>query len=131
MVVESWLNECTQSQTRGRVFSIYMTLTYMGIGIGQQLLNFGGEDGRNLFLIAALLFSLSLIPVSATRSVHPELPQPTRYNFKALFQKVPIGMLGKTQELKKCNMNKSQNLADFIFLLIWRSNPWLGNGNQG
>lgn len=94
MVVESWLNECTQSQTRGRVFSIYMTLTYMGIGIGQQLLNFGGEDGRNLFLIAALLFSLSLIPVSATRSVHPELPQPTRYNFKALFQKVPIGMLG-------------------------------------
>lgn len=64
------------------------------IGIGQQLLNFGGEDGRNSFLIAALLFSLSLIPVSATRSVHPELPQPTRYNFKALFQKVPIGMLG-------------------------------------
>jgi MFS family permease len=94
MVVESWLNECTQSQTRGRVFSIYMTLTYMGIGIGQQLLNFGGEDGRNLFLIAALLFSLSLIPVSATRSVHPELPQPARYTFKALFQKVPIGMLG-------------------------------------
>jgi MFS family permease len=94
MVVESWLNECTQSQTRGRVFSIYMTLTYMGIGIGQQLLNFGGEDGRNLFLIAALLFSLSLIPVSATRSVHPELPQPVRYTFKALFQKVPIGMLG-------------------------------------
>jgi MFS family permease len=71
-----------------------MTLTYMGIGIGQQLLNLGGEDGQNLFLIAALLFSLSLIPVSATRSVHPELPQPTRSTFKTLFQKVPIGMLG-------------------------------------
>jgi hypothetical protein len=48
----------------GPRFSIYMTLTYMGIGIGQQLLNFGGEDGRNSFLIAALLFSLSLIPVA-------------------------------------------------------------------
>ena len=94
MVAESWLNECTQSQSRGRVFSIYMTLTYMGIGIGQQLLNFGGEDGQNLFLIASILFCLSLIPVSATRSVHPELPQPTRSTFKALFQKVPIGMLG-------------------------------------
>jgi MFS family permease len=94
MVAESWLNECTQSQSRGRVLSIYMTLTYMGIGIGQQLLNFGGEDGQNLFLIAALLFSLSLIPVSSTRSVHPELPQPTRSTFKTLFQKVPIGMLG-------------------------------------
>jgi len=94
MVVESWLNECTQSQIRGRVFSIYMTLTYMGIGIGQQLLNFGGESGQDLFLIAALLFSLSVIPVCATPSAHPKLPQPDRYSFKALFQKVPLGMLG-------------------------------------
>ncbi|MGD1972075.1 MAG: MFS transporter [Desulfobacterales bacterium] len=94
MVVESWLNECTQSQSRGRVFSFYMTLMYVGIGIGQQLINLGGESGQDLFLIAALLFSLSLIPVSATRSVHPELPQPTRYTFKALFQRMPVGMLG-------------------------------------
>ena len=94
MAVESWLNECTQSQNRGRVFSIYMTLTYVGIGIGQQFLNLGNESGQKLFLIAALLFSLSLIPVSATRSVHPELPQPARYTFKALFQKIPVGMLG-------------------------------------
>jgi MFS family permease len=94
MVVESWLNECSQSHNRGRVFSIYMTLTYMGIGIGQQLLNLGNDKGQELFWIAALLFSLSLIPVSTTRSVHPELPQPTRYTFKALFQKVPLGMLG-------------------------------------
>ena len=94
MVIESWLNECTQNQTRGRVFSIYMTLTYMGIGIGQQILNFGDVGGQDLFLIAALLFSFSLIPVSTTRSVHPELPQPTRYTFKALFQVVPLAMLG-------------------------------------
>ncbi|MBW2436372.1 MAG: MFS transporter [Deltaproteobacteria bacterium] len=94
MVVESWLNECSHSHIRGRVFSIYMTLTYMGIGIGQQLLNLGDDGGQQLFWIAALLFSLSLIPVSVTRSVHPELPQPTRYRFKALFQTVPLGMLG-------------------------------------
>jgi MFS family permease len=94
MVIESWLNECTQPRTRGRVFSVYMTLTYMGIGIGQQLLNFGNESGKDLFLIAALLSALSLIPVSATQSVHPQLPQPARYTFKALFRQVPLGMLG-------------------------------------
>jgi MFS family permease len=71
-----------------------MTLTYMGIGIGQQLLNLGDNGGQQLFWIAALLFSLSLIPVSITQSIHPELPQPTRYTFKALFQTVPLGMLG-------------------------------------
>ena len=94
MIIESWLNECTQPRTRGRVFSVYMTLTYVGIGIGQQLLNFGNGGGQNVFFIAALLFSLSLIPVSVTRSVHPELPQTGRYTLNALFQKVPLGMLG-------------------------------------
>ena len=94
MIVESWLNECSQPQTRGRVFSIYMTLTYMGIGIGQQILNFGNAGGQNVFFIAALLFSLSLIPVAGTRSVHPELPESERYTFKALFKKAPVGMSG-------------------------------------
>jgi MFS family permease len=94
MVIESWLNECTEPRTRGRVFSVYMTLSYMGIGIGQQLLNFGNGGGQNVFFIAALLFSLSLIPVSVTRSVHPELPQTAHYTLNALFQKVPLGMLG-------------------------------------
>lgn len=94
MVVESWLNECSQPHTRGRVFSVYMTLTYMGIGIGQQLINFGNGGGQNVFFIAALFFTLSLIPVAVARSVHPELPQPARYTFKALFRKVPLGMLG-------------------------------------
>ena len=94
MVIESWLNECTEPRTRGRVFSVYMTLSYMGIGIGQQLLNFGNGGGQNVFFIAALLFSLSLIPVSVTRSVHPELPQTAHYTLIALFHKVPLGMLG-------------------------------------
>jgi MFS family permease len=94
MIVESWLNECSQPQNRGRVFSVYMTLTYMGIGIAQQFLNFGNATNQNVFYIAALLFSLSLIPVSVTRSVHPELPKPVRYTFKALFKKAPVGMAG-------------------------------------
>jgi len=94
MIIESWLNECTEPRTRGRVFSVYMTLSYLGIGVGQQLLNFGGDGGQKVFFIAALLFSLSLIPVSVTRSVHPELPRTSRYTLTALFQKVPVGMLG-------------------------------------
>ena len=66
MVIESWLNECTESRFRGRVFSIYMTLSYLGIGIGQQLLNAGDIKGRELFIIAGIMLALSLVPVSAT-----------------------------------------------------------------
>lgn len=94
MIVESWLNECSQPQIRGRVFSIYMTLTYMGIGIGQQFLNVGEPGNHDVFFIAALLFSLSLIPVAVTSAVHPQLPGAERYTLKALFKKAPVGMLG-------------------------------------
>jgi MFS family permease len=94
MVIESWLNECTEPHSRGRVFSIYMTLTYLGISIGQQLLNVGDILGKDLFVIAGVLFALCLIPVSATSGVHPRLPETKPYHFMEIFRKSPLGMLG-------------------------------------
>ncbi len=94
MVIESWLNECTESRYRGRVFSIYMTLTYLGIGIGQQLLNVGDVHGQTLFIIAGIIFALCLVPVSATEGVHPSLPETKPYHFISIFRRAPLGMLG-------------------------------------
>ena len=94
MVIESWLNECTESRYRGRVFSIYMTLTYLGIGIGQQLLNVGDVQGQTLFIIAGVIFALCLVPVSATEGVHPSLPETKPYHFISIFRQAPLGMLG-------------------------------------
>ena len=94
MVIESWLNECTASRYRGRVFSIYMTLTYLGIGIGQQLLNVSDVQGQTLFIIAGILFALCLVPVSATEGVHPSLPETKPYHFISIFRRAPLGMLG-------------------------------------
>jgi len=94
MVIESWLNECTESRYRGRVFSIYMTLSYLGIGIGQQLLNVGDVRGQTLFIIAGVIFALCLVPVSATEGVHPRLPETKPYHFISIFRKAPLGMLG-------------------------------------
>ena len=94
MVIESWLNECTESRYRGRIFSIYMTLTYLGIGVGQQLLTVGDIRGNTLFTMAGILFTLSMVPVSATQGVHPNLPERKPFSFVAIFRKSPLGMLG-------------------------------------
>jgi MFS family permease len=94
MVIESWLNECTEPQFRGRVFSVYMTLTYLGIGIGQQLLNVADIGGSDLFVITGVLFALCLIPVSATGGVHPRLPETVPWHFTTLLRKAPLGVLG-------------------------------------
>ncbi|MGA6927520.1 MAG: MFS transporter [Desulfosarcina sp.] len=94
MVIESWLNECTESHLRGRVFSVYMTLSYLGIGIGQQLLNAGDVRQQDLFIVAGIIFALCLIPVSATSGVNPRLPERIRFSFVAIFRKAPLGMMG-------------------------------------
>lgn len=94
MVIESWLNECTEPHYRGRIFSVYMTLTYLGVGIGQQLLNVSDINGSDLFVITGVLFSLCLVPVSATGGVHPRLPETKPYHFATIFRKAPLGMLG-------------------------------------
>ncbi|WP_054697751.1 MFS transporter [Desulfosarcina cetonica] len=94
MVIESWLNECTERAFRGRVFSIYMTLTYLGTGIGQLMLNIGDIQSNSLFIIAGIFYSLCLVPVSATEGVHPQLPETQPYHFGKIFRKAPLGMLG-------------------------------------
>lgn len=94
MVMESWLNACTDSHHRGRVFSIYMTLTCLGIGIGQQLLNVSDVQGQTLFIIAGIIFALCLVPVSATGGVHPSLPERKPFHFISIFRRAPLGMLG-------------------------------------
>lgn len=94
MVIESWLNECAEPEVRGRIFSIYMIVTYMGSSVGQQLLNAGDVHGQTLFLVAGIFVVLSTIPVSVTHSIHPKLPKIEQIAMKTIFKKAPIGILG-------------------------------------
>ena len=93
-VIESWLNECTEPDSRGRVLSIYMVVSYLGMGIGQQLLNLGNVLDMQLFYMIGLMLALCLVPVAVTRSIHPQLPEFERFNAFQLFRKAPTGMLG-------------------------------------
>lgn len=94
MVIESWLNECAEPQSRGRVLSIYMVLCYLGMSVGQQLLNVVDIHDPRLFFIVGLMLVLSLVPLSVTHSIHPEIPDFKQFNVMKLFRKAPVGMLG-------------------------------------
>jgi MFS family permease len=94
MVIESWLNERTAPGSRGRVFSVYMVVTYLGMGIGQLLLNVGDPRGQAPFFVIGMLLALCLVPVAVTGSVSPQLPKAAKFNLGALLKKSPLGMLG-------------------------------------
>ncbi len=93
-VIESWLNESTEPCSRGRVLAVYMLLTYLGMAMGQQLLNVGNVLGHELFFIVGIFLALSMVPVSVTHSIHPELHKLERFSILALIRKAPIGMMG-------------------------------------
>jgi len=93
MVLESWLNEKVEPVFRGRLLSIYMVLVYFGIGSGQFLLNVSDVASQSIFMLAAILFSLCLVPISITGAVNPQPLEVPRYNFVKLFQLAPLSMV--------------------------------------
>ncbi len=96
MVVESWLSERSEPGTRGRVFSLYMSLTFLGLGLGQFMLNLGQIEGQGLFLLIGVFFALCLVPVCLTSAVHPELPEVTYFSSRRLFRDAPFSIIGCT-----------------------------------
>ena len=70
MVIESWLNEKTAVEHRGSVLSVYIIITLVSICIGQLLVGFElGFPG--LFMLAAALLVLGVVPIGLTSSSLP------------------------------------------------------------
>lgn len=94
IVIESWLNEQTGNEQRGHVFSIYMTVTMTGLGIGQLLLLAGDISTLQLFALGSVLMSLGLVPVALTPVSEPVLAQTHRLGLRKLYETSPLGVVG-------------------------------------
>lgn len=66
MVVESWLNGSVGNARRGQLFSLYMIISYIGASMGQWLLKLPLSQPGWPFIVVAMLFALSIIPVTLT-----------------------------------------------------------------
>jgi MFS family permease len=73
LILESWINEKTDSAHRSQVLSIYTVVFYLATSSGQLMLNIDDETGLALFVIAAMFVVISLLPVAMTRVREPEL----------------------------------------------------------
>ncbi len=94
MVVESWLNSRTSKSNRGAVLSIYMMTNNFAFAAGQLILNFGDPNSTEFFMLGAALYALALIPVSVTRSSHPEPVESDSFKLSKLFKISPVAMSG-------------------------------------
>ena len=94
MVIESWLNEQSTNETRGRLFSAYLIVNLSALTIGQVLLNAADPGGFVLFAVCSILTSIALVPIAMTTSVQPMPIQSTRIDIKALYALSPVGLAG-------------------------------------
>ncbi len=94
MVIESWLNEQSTNDTRGRIFAVYLAVNLTALAGGQLMLNAADSTGFVLFAICSILTSLALVPVAMTTSVQPMPIQSTQINIWNLYALSPVGLVG-------------------------------------
>ncbi|MDA8981373.1 MFS transporter [Candidatus Thioglobus sp.] len=92
IIVEGWLNSISSNENRGQLFSIHMMVVWGGLAMGQGLFVIDSPAGVNLFLLASILLSISLIPILLTEIKAPEVEMQEPLGFKALWKASPSGV---------------------------------------
>ncbi|WEZ83855.1 MFS transporter [Rhizobium sp. 32-5/1] len=92
--VESWLNARVTNANRARTLSIYRVVDLGSVTAAQYLIPTVGIDGFQLFAIAAMALSLSLVPISLADRSSPDAPEAIKFDIKALWNISPLATIG-------------------------------------
>lgn len=94
MAVESWLNETARNEDRGRILSVYRVIDLGAVTGSQFLLPAFGVEGFILFALAAIMISLSVVPVSLADRSNPKPPEAFKFDIAAIWKISPLACLG-------------------------------------
>ena len=90
IICEAWLNASTSNRTRGRVMAVYLVVTYSMMGAGQFLLNVDDGSGYIRFLLASVILSLALVPITLLRIDEPAVVKTPPVSLGVVFRASPL-----------------------------------------
>ena len=93
IVAESWLNDRANNRTRGKLLSLYMFITYIGLAIGMLLLNFDSPENYKPFILVSILLSIALVPILLTKRKAPKFKKISTMKLKDLYKTSPLGVV--------------------------------------
>ena len=93
IVAESWLNDAATNRTRGRLLAAYMVVLMGGMALGQMLLTLADPSGIILFILASILVSVAVIPITLSTAPGPRLPLPDRLPVRRVWEAAPSGLV--------------------------------------
>ncbi len=94
VVAESWLNDASTNENRGKTMSIYLIVQMIGIVTAQGLLNLADPNGYNLFIISSVLVSVAFAPTLLSVSPAPVFQATKPMTLRRLFNTSPLGFVG-------------------------------------
>ncbi|KJZ19938.1 MFS transporter [Loktanella sp. S4079] len=94
ITAESWLNDASSNETRGKALSVYMIVQMAGIVFAQWILSRGDVSGYTLFIIPSVLVSLAFAPVLLSARPMPAFEATKRMRVKDLIGASPLASFG-------------------------------------
>jgi len=93
IVAESWLNDRATNETRGKLLSLYMIVTYAGVGGGQLLLNLASPIEFPLFILTSVLISVAVVPLLLSAGSPPKYQESVNISLLAVYRLSPLGIV--------------------------------------
>ena len=94
VTAESWLNNASSNETRGKALSLYMIVQMLGVVAAQGLMNLADPAGFVLFAIPSVLVSLAFTPILLSITPAPMFEATRPMSFRRLFEVSPLGCVG-------------------------------------
>ena len=94
MVAQSWLNEASPADKRGRIMSFFYVSFTASLGGGAFLLTLIDSSGSLPYLVAAACCCLAIVPVSTTLLASPDLPKRFAVELRLWLRRCPVAIVG-------------------------------------
>ena len=94
IVTESWLNDSTTNETRGKIFATYLMLINLGLFSGQYFIGVTSVENLGLFVLVSVLVSLAVTPIALSRRPAPSFDVIEPIPIKRLLTISPLGVTG-------------------------------------
>jgi MFS family permease len=92
-IIDGWVQGKADNENRGEMGAAYQFVHFMASAMGQLLLNIADPKTITLFVLAAVLFCASVLPLALSRSEPPARPQTARPELGWLLRNAPVAAM--------------------------------------
>ncbi|PLK72668.1 MFS transporter [Rhizobium sp. TH135] len=94
MIIESWLNERATNESRGMIFSFYISITLIGVVGGQLLVGVFDPATTILFMICGIVYGFAVLPTLMSTAATPQPLRSIKLDLPLLYRNSPVSFVG-------------------------------------